>query len=357
MKDFGLLTYPASINSSECKFNIGDYIQSLAAFQFIKTNKINLINREQLNRYNGIPLKIILNGWFMHNSHNWPPAKGLLPLFISFHLNVSAQHAMEEIKNLEYFKRHEPIGCRDYDTLGFFQRHNIKSYYSGCLTLTLGRNYINPNKTDDILIVDPIVDHYTSTRPNIKDLFTYLIHFKTLKKIGKKYLKSDETNLFPNKSRIKDWIRLIKFYRTFKGYISKDIMTNATYLTHFHKANDYPDDSNRFKLADELIQKYASAKYVITSRIHCALPCLGLGTPVIYIQNTDENKISKCRLNGISDLFLTSKVSFKECKVFNFPTDYPLTVNSNFSNPTDYEKYEKTLWETCINFIEQENGK
>ncbi|WP_264821067.1 polysaccharide pyruvyl transferase family protein [Acinetobacter schindleri] len=37
-----------------------------------------------------------------------------------------------------------------------------------------------------------------------------------------------------------------------------------------------------------MLEKYSTAKLVITSRIHCALPCLAMGTPVIYINGFDN---------------------------------------------------------------------
>ena len=40
----------------------------------------------------------------------------------------------------------------------------------------------------------------------------------------------------------------------------------------------------RFKLAKSLLNKYARAKLVISTRIHGALPCLVLNTLVIFIQ-------------------------------------------------------------------------
>ncbi|MBQ9494594.1 MAG: hypothetical protein IJR50_03010 [Treponema sp.] len=56
------------------------------------------------------------------------------------------------------------------------------------------------------------------------------------------------------------------------------------------------------------MKKYASAKMVVTSRIHAGLPCLGLETPVIFIAN--EQVVSEHgsfnvpeRLGGLIELF------------------------------------------------------
>lgn len=42
--------------------------------------------------------------------------------------------------------------------------------------------------------------------------------------------------------------------------------------------------------AEELIKRYSKARLVVTSRLHCALPCVALGTPVIFVPK-DKNDI------------------------------------------------------------------
>ena len=39
----------------------------------------------------------------------------------------------------------------------------------------------------------------------------------------------------------------------------------------------------RLACADRLLDLYAGAKAVVTTRLHCALPCLALGTPVLFV--------------------------------------------------------------------------
>lgn len=42
----------------------------------------------------------------------------------------------------------------------------------------------------------------------------------------------------------------------------------------------------RLKNAESFLERYKKAKLVITSRLHCALPCIAFGTPVIFIKPT-----------------------------------------------------------------------
>jgi hypothetical protein len=137
--------------------NIGDYIQSIAASAFFE--KIDCyLERENLDNYNSPEkIKIILNGWFMHSSDNWPPSDNLIPLFVSFHVTESAMLKMLSAEGIAYLKRHEPIGCRDYGTKKHLSKYGINAYFSGCLTLTLGNKYKTNIKTENIYFVDVVM--------------------------------------------------------------------------------------------------------------------------------------------------------------------------------------------------------
>ena len=60
------------------KQNLGDFIQSLAAKQFLP-HVDEYINREELSEYNGKPVKMIMNGWYMMRPENWPPSEVIDP--------------------------------------------------------------------------------------------------------------------------------------------------------------------------------------------------------------------------------------------------------------------------------------
>src|SRR5689334_8740930 len=123
---YGLLTYLASP-----EYNAGDYIQSLAAAQFLpRIDKY--VNREKLHEYKGTPLKMILNGWFMHRPGNWPPSKDIDALLLSFHLNSQAK-GMLTPEGIEWFQKQGPVGCRDEYTRDVLNAAGIKTYISGCL--------------------------------------------------------------------------------------------------------------------------------------------------------------------------------------------------------------------------------
>ena len=58
--------------------------------------------------------------------------------------------------------------------------------------------------------------------------------------------------------------------------------------------------------ARQLIRKYAHARYVVTSRIHCALPCLGVETPCVFIttESLHNNTLrDNSRFGGLIEMF------------------------------------------------------
>ena len=119
--------------------NIGDYIQTKAVIDIVNTKKIKILDRENLDKHKEGKIKTIINGWFMENPKNWPPSNKIKPLFISFHINPSAEGELLKEKSLEYFKEHEPIGCRDFYTRDILLEKGINAYYSSCITTSLER--------------------------------------------------------------------------------------------------------------------------------------------------------------------------------------------------------------------------
>jgi|TARA_B110000879_G_scaffold118253_1_gene157108 hypothetical protein len=84
--------------------NIGDYVQSIAAKQYFSNIDL-LLNREYLNDKNIEECKLIMNGWFMYKTKNWPISSNINPLFVSFHLNAHiADKLLSNKKNIDYLK-------------------------------------------------------------------------------------------------------------------------------------------------------------------------------------------------------------------------------------------------------------
>ena len=329
---FGLFTY----KDRNKKFNVGDYIQSLAARQYLRSVDM-LIERDSLSL---LKLKeetaIIMNGWFTHHPENWPPVELLRPLFVSFHLNSShAAKVLNWEENVEYLKKYSPIGCRDIGTVKFLQEKGIDAYYSSCLTTTLDIDFSSQEKREEVLIVDVLYqdDLIGQCRESPRKILSNLKNGKIL-------------HLFDRQ-------------RVIKSIIPDHIIKKANYVSHSYKNIDY-NQEERFILAENLLKRYAKAKLVITSRIHCALPCLALGTPVVFIIGGDlfrTSEISRLQgtiehLNVIStkDISLDRKISGK-INLLN-----PEKLNwDNIQNPDGYLKYAEKLKSICFEFIKQNN--
>lgn len=318
---YGLLTYQESIE----KYNVGDYVQSLAARQFLPQVD-QYMNREKLGEYSGEKIKLIMNGWFTHNIHHWVPADNIDPLFVSFHLNSTAAPFMLTDKGIAYLKKHEPIGCRDKFTVQILEEKGIKAYFTGCLTLTLDNYKVDDSERgDDIYIVDPFYNY-----PNTDKLF------KSPKYFVKGVLKGDA-------------FKLGKINEHLKKVVDKELLESAHYVTQVLPPGKQNDDE-KFTYAEDCLKKYAKAKLVITSRIHCALPCLAMGTPVIFL-NGFNTFVDTCRFDGISELFNRVDVANDGSFNTNFNLSGKINKNTKITNLGLHHKLAEPLKEKCKTFI------
>lgn len=289
--------------------NIGDYIQSVAQEQFFD-NIDCYIEREFLNRVDEKEVvNIIMNGWFMWRPENFLPNPNTLnPLFISFHLVPTISDIFFSDDVIEYLKKYEPIGARDCGTKALMQAHGIKSYFSGCLTLTLGLKYKSQKRSGEIYFVDPYYELSIFKTKRFKSLKLYLLLIKYLFKIKNIYGLSKKI-LGGKKQKLTQkelLFRAISFYHAYSELFSDEVIFTSKHICHEVLQTDFPTNDAKIKYAHSLIKKYAEATFVVTSRIHCALPCLGLETPVIYIDaknlETGANLRSPGRMKGLIDL-------------------------------------------------------
>lgn len=328
--------------------NIGDYIQSLAAKQYVKHNFI-YYNRDSLNQYHGRDVKAIMNGWFTHKPQNWPPSENIHPLFVAFHINASVYKYLLSSKSIKYLKQFEPIGCRDINTANILKKNGVDAYFSSCLTTTLGYKYNYRGKRKGIYIVDPVhyVPEASSRFQKYKFIFYYIRYFNGINKYIKNIREHNNYYLSFNQQGINRYLCLIRSYILMRKILSKKDLDRAEIITQFHYCNEYPSNESRFNRAEELINKYAKAEFVITSRIHCALPCLGLETPVIFLQNAEDSKESTCRFDGLLELL--NVIKFKRNNIIESPFKLPINIRS-IQNKESYKAFRNDLIDKCTNF-------
>ena len=284
------------------EINIGDYIQAVAASQFLPSID-GFVQREHLDEYDEEEAKVIMNGFFMHYPDHWPPSNKIHPLYVSFHINSATKETMVKEDGINHFKKYAPIGCRDLLTKQLLNSKGIDAYFSGCLTLTLGEKYKSSNKKDVCYFVDPYFKGNWSHIGLINNLAYYLIHKKFVDLISNSISLPYPFQKIEKGLRKK--LRVVDFCREYSKFFTKETLIKAVYITHESKKYKtiFKTDKERLHEAERLIKLYAEAKLVVTSRIHCALPCLGLGTSVIYVENNNQASWSSCRLDGLRELF------------------------------------------------------
>ena len=253
--------------------NLGDDVQTIAQMQFIpKGSKTIIVDRENLDTEKR-RCNVIMNGWWMHNDKNFPPHRNINPLYIAFHIE---KKGLVSPKAIKHYKKYEPIGCRDLHTMHLLKKKGVDAYFSGCLTLTLKNPFTNP-KRDKIYIVDA---HLTS-----KNVYPW----------GSDHL--------------------------LKKLIPKYIRDQAEYIEHeIPDSIDKDDMHARQKYVREnLLNKYAQARLVITSRLHCALPCVAYNTPAIVLFSGLH---SDNRYGGLKD-FVHGYSSIEDKVDFDFENPKP----------------------------------
>jgi hypothetical protein len=271
--------------------NLGDEIQTLAAIGHLPTLDA-LVDRERLDDFRPSERhRIILNGWFMHRTEHWPPSDRIDPLPVSMHLSgeVMRYSVLREVPNevmlkgagREWLVRHGPVGARDLYTLDRLAAAGIDAWFSGCLTLTLQRPGVaGPRR--GVYAVD---------------------------------VPEDVCASIERQHRLSLWRR-----------------------THL---DDEPDSAVRFAKAAALLDEYASAAAVVTTRLHCALPCLALGTPVCFIEHARD----RYRFEGLRELLHATTLDEVRARYLDFDLRNPP------ANLEGWRPLAEALRATCSRFV------
>ncbi len=216
--------------------NIGDDVQTLAAINLLKKQGVSeeeivLIDRERLSLYDGPPVRVIMNGWYSHNLNMFEPPANIYPTFISFHVNDL--RLISRYK--EYFQKHAPIGCRDEATVEHFKAAGIDAYFSGCLTLTFDES-VEPREGTYLVDMPPGVDYLEYHGNNLKP-------WASSTKVAHEFDEGDPMRFQPQV---------------------------------------------RLKFAQQVLDQYRRAELVLTTRLHCGLPCRAFNTDMVFINAAYE---------------------------------------------------------------------
>lgn len=276
--------------------NIGDDIQSYAQARFLPRIDY-FIDRENIGNF--VPDKkefvaTIMNAWYQHDKFSFFFSPYIYPKFISMHftklpydhlLSNSGMNYFDETV-ISYLKKFGPVGVRDDYTKQLFDDLKIENYFSGCMTLTLEK-FPNVKREDYICAVS---------------------------------LNQDEID------------RIKKLTNREVKVIDQDV-ERGTF------SNESWDE--RKKRVEDLLLTYQKAHMVITRKLHCALPCLSLETPVLLLyESRYEDRIGTFReyVNHVN------REDFLNCDI---------DIENPLENPNGYKKLRNKLIKSCEKFIKQ----
>lgn len=211
--------------------NLGDDLQILAVRNLyrhmnIPDNEIVQVEYSQLGTYDGeyivLPICFPMHGYY-DGKHITCFSDRIIPVFIS----LSIMNVRLSNEETAYLKKYEPIGCRDEHTLRGLRKLGIEAYLNGCITATFPRR---------------------------------------------------------DKSIAGDKVYLVDLEQDIKDNIPGEIFENSEEITQLYDNGATASDAE--DVMRELYEKYKKyAKLVITSRMHCAVPCAAAGIPVVLVND------------------------------------------------------------------------
>lgn len=212
--------------------NIGDMIQTMAVLDLYKEMGVNnddivLIDFNNVNEYKGEYILLPIN---INLSLNWivdifPLPYNIIPVFLGLSF-----FAAEKIPNdmIDYFRRYEPIGCRDEATMNMLRASGVLAYMFGCVTSVLPRRETKGSKIFLVDVPDSFVEY------------------------AKEFIEANKEDV--------------------------------VYLSHITNEGNVYSPKGALMIAEERMDLYKKeARLVISSRLHCICPCVASGIPVIPV--------------------------------------------------------------------------
>ncbi|WP_175253837.1 MULTISPECIES: polysaccharide pyruvyl transferase family protein [Pseudomonas] len=225
--------------------NLGDDIQThalehLYACMGIPDEQIVRLNRYEFRDYDGRHGYVLMPmcGYFtLGNAQSpLPLSPYIIPIYFSFGLSSDVDDPAE----LDHFRRHEPIGARDERVMHMFRSRGVAAFLSGCLTITFPRRERAPvdGKVFLVDVPDEVLEH-----------------------------------------------------------MPQALLDKAERMTHVYPYERIPSDQQEADrldaLAREQCRRYADeGALVVTSRLHCAAPCIAMGVPTIVVAHNISDRFA-----------------------------------------------------------------
>ena len=230
---YGRLTFTAAINSTDL-CNLGDIVQTFAVdliYRKMKIDKKDIVNIsvDELKTYQGEQVLLPIAGYFNYRrkAPAFPTSPDIIPIFLSVYTTSRLY-----LNKQEFWEKHAPIGCRDEKTMQLMRKKGYDAWLTGCMTMLYPKRDFVP-KTPHVFIVDA------------------------------------EPGIFQ--------------------YIPTELLKAAECITHEAKV-DWSCGSEQIVQemegkAKRLLERYYNeATLIITSRLHCAAPCVAMGIPTVVVR-------------------------------------------------------------------------
>lgn len=219
--------------------NYGDHLQNIVIKDLyekmgVPEEEIYVLNFNEITTYNGEYLILPINQAISHNLSTFISPK-IIPVFLGISRDVTAINDDE----VDYLKMYSPIGCRDQAVFDYLMKKHVLCYLNGCISVTLERRRESPKGGKVMVIEAP--QYAIDCMPD--------------------YLKKDVE------------------YRD-----------NTCYGTYYDLIR--PEESIEQTVRKQYQYLKENAKLVVTSRMHIASPCIGMGIPVILVRNSIDYRFS-----------------------------------------------------------------
>ena len=220
--------------------NLGDDLVALAAMQQLPRVDFHL-DADALDAplpaiQDDDRLVLLASGLFLRSSAHWPPEEHIAPVCAGVHISSEDAWGLPlstlDGAGLDALHACGPIAARDVRTANRLAKLGIPHTLAGCMALLLTHP---PVKRSGIICCDVPEDVVTAIREFRKDV---------------------------------------------------------TVLTH-EISEPSPDFDARMKTAQAMLTRYASAEMVFTRRLHCAMACLAVGTPVLLLYRPEYEDVSR----------------------------------------------------------------
>ena len=290
------MKYANFCDTGRCNINIGDYLQFLATNHLyflmgVPDDEVVYLGFKDLANYDGaevvFPFCYSIIDFVMDGKITI--SEKIKPVFFAVTLStvdnfLDLDVFLGDCWNSTYLKHHSPIGCRDEKTYDALIRHGIPAYINGCMTAIFPKYTGVPGKS--VLFVDAP----KSLLPFIPEHLLGDCEFSTQQYHFQEY-------------EIKEYREVFEFVNSKYSYYSK------------------------------------TARLVITSRLHVALPLAAYGIPVVLAKENIDGRFS----------FIE-----KYLKIFN-PESYD-DINWTPEAP-DFEDTKKLLIEHALGRIQNNTDK